>query len=63
MPTRIREEYDAVGDTKQAIALGLSRTGKLVTSARARAVCLAFFGSRQARGTASSSSGSGSPPA
>jgi RND superfamily putative drug exporter len=42
MLTRIREEYDATGDTKQAIALGLSRTGKLVTSA-ALVLCLAFF--------------------
>jgi RND superfamily putative drug exporter len=40
--TRIREEYDASGDTAQAIALGLSRTGKLVTSA-ALVLCLAFF--------------------
>jgi RND superfamily putative drug exporter len=42
MLTRIREEYDATGDTSQAIALGLSRTGKLVTSA-ALVLCLAFF--------------------
>jgi RND superfamily putative drug exporter len=42
MLTRIREEYDAIGDTSQAIALGLSRTGKLVTSA-ALVLCLAFF--------------------
>jgi RND superfamily putative drug exporter len=40
--TRIREEYDATGNTSQAIALGLSRTGKLVTSA-ALVLCLAFF--------------------
>jgi RND superfamily putative drug exporter len=31
--TRMREAYDETGDTKQAIALGLGRTGKLVTSA------------------------------
>jgi putative drug exporter of the RND superfamily len=42
MLTRIREEYDITGDTSQAIALGLSRTGKLVTSA-ALVLCLAFF--------------------
>jgi putative drug exporter of the RND superfamily len=42
MLTRIREEYDATGDTSKAIALGLSRTGKLVTSA-ALVLCLAFF--------------------
>jgi len=42
MLTRIREEYDRLGDTKQAIAIGLSRTGKLVTSA-ALVLCLAFF--------------------
>jgi RND superfamily putative drug exporter len=42
MLTRIREEYDAIGDTPKAIALGLSRTGKLVTSA-ALVLCLAFF--------------------
>jgi RND superfamily putative drug exporter len=42
MLTRIREEYDLTGDTKEAIAFGLSRTGKLVTSA-ALVLCLAFF--------------------
>ena len=31
--TRMREAYDETGDTKRAIALGLGRTGKLVTSA------------------------------
>jgi RND superfamily putative drug exporter len=31
--TRMREAYDETGDTRQAIALGLGRTGKLVTSA------------------------------
>jgi putative drug exporter of the RND superfamily len=33
MLTRMREAYDETGDTKQAISLGLARTGKLVTSA------------------------------
>ena len=42
MLTRMREAYDETGDTSQAIALGLSRTGKLVTSA-ALVLCLAFF--------------------
>src|SRR3954463_15722569 len=42
MLTRIREAYDELGDTKAAIELGLSRTGKLVTSA-ALVLCLAFF--------------------
>jgi RND superfamily putative drug exporter len=42
MLTRIREEYDASGNTTEAIALGIARTGKLVTSA-ALVLCLAFF--------------------
>ena len=42
MLTRMRELYDETGDTSQAIAHGLSRTGKLVTSA-ALVLCLAFF--------------------
>ena len=42
MLTRMREAYDESGETSQAIALGLSRTGKLVTSA-ALVLCLAFF--------------------
>jgi RND superfamily putative drug exporter len=33
MLTRMREAYDETGSTEQAIELGLSRTGKLVTSA------------------------------
>ncbi|MDE3189514.1 MAG: MMPL family transporter [Acidobacteriota bacterium] len=33
MLTRMREAYDETGDTAKAIALGLARTGKLVTSA------------------------------
>jgi len=35
MITRMREAYDETGDTPTAIALGLARTGKLVTSAAA----------------------------
>jgi RND superfamily putative drug exporter len=42
MLTRMREAYDESGDTSAAISLGLSRTGKLVTSA-ALVLCLAFF--------------------
>ena len=42
MLTRMREAYDETHDTSQAISLGLSRTGKLVTSA-ALVLCLAFF--------------------
>jgi putative drug exporter of the RND superfamily len=33
MLTRMREAYDETHDTKSAVALGLARTGKLVTSA------------------------------
>src|SRR5204863_4286012 len=33
MLTRMREAYDETGSTEKAIELGLSRTGKLVTSA------------------------------
>jgi RND superfamily putative drug exporter len=42
MLTRIREAYDETGDTRQAISLGLARTGKLVTSA-ALILMFAFF--------------------
>ena len=42
MLTRIREEYDESGNNDEAIALGIARTGKLVTSA-ALVLCLAFF--------------------
>jgi RND superfamily putative drug exporter len=42
MLTRMREAYDETGDTKRAIELGLSRTGKLVTSA-ALVLMFAFF--------------------
>jgi putative drug exporter of the RND superfamily len=33
--TRIREEYDAAGDARQAVVTGLGRTGRLVTGAAA----------------------------
>jgi putative drug exporter of the RND superfamily len=42
MLTRMREAYDETGDTPKAIALGLARTGKLVTSAAA-ILMFAFF--------------------
>ena len=42
MLTRMREGYDETGSTSKAIALGLSRTGKLVTSA-ALVLMFAFF--------------------
>jgi RND superfamily putative drug exporter len=42
MVTRIREAYDETGDTNRSIALGLARTGKLVTSA-ALVLMFAFF--------------------
>jgi RND superfamily putative drug exporter len=42
MITRMREAYDETGDTKNAIRLGLARTGKLVTSA-ALVLMFAFF--------------------
>jgi putative drug exporter of the RND superfamily len=42
MLTRMREAYDETGDTKHAVALGLARTGKLVTSA-ALVLMFAFF--------------------
>jgi RND superfamily putative drug exporter len=42
MLTRMREAYDETGDTRAAVALGLARTGKLVTSA-ALILMFAFF--------------------
>jgi RND superfamily putative drug exporter len=42
MLTRMREAYDETGDTPRAIAIGLARTGKLVTSA-ALVLMFAFF--------------------
>jgi RND superfamily putative drug exporter len=42
MLTRIREAYDKTGDTTAAVAIGLARTGKLVTSA-ALVLMFAFF--------------------
>ena len=42
MLTRMREAYDETGDTQRSIALGLARTGKLVTSA-ALVLMFAFF--------------------
>jgi RND superfamily putative drug exporter len=42
MLSRMREAYDETGDTRHSIALGLARTGKLVTSA-ALILMFAFF--------------------
>jgi putative drug exporter of the RND superfamily len=42
MLTRMREAYDETKSTKEAVALGLARTGKLVTSA-ALVLMFAFF--------------------
>ena len=42
MVSRMREAYDETGDTKASIALGLARTGKMVTSA-ALVLMFAFF--------------------
>src|SRR4029453_11896029 len=42
MLTRMREEYDEHHDTDKAIALGLAKTGKLITSA-ALVLMFAFF--------------------
>jgi RND superfamily putative drug exporter len=42
MIARIREAYDETGNTREAVSLGLARTGKLVTSA-ALVLCMAFF--------------------
>ena len=42
MLTRMREAYDETGSTTEAVALGLARTGKLVTSA-ALVLMFAFF--------------------
>ena len=62
MVSRIREAYDETGDTNDAVALGLARTGKLVTSAAA-VLMFAFFVLSTGPGPRSSSSGSGSRPA
>jgi RND superfamily putative drug exporter len=45
--SRIKEEYDATGDNTRAVALGLERTGRLVTAAAAllALVFLAFVSS------------------
>ncbi len=42
MVSRMREAYDETGKTEEAVALGLARTGKLVTSA-ALVLMFAFF--------------------
>jgi len=40
---RMREEYDAVPDNRRAVATGLAKTGKLITSA-ALIMVIAFLG-------------------
>jgi hypothetical protein len=55
------DAYDETGRTREAIALGLARTGKLVTSA-ALVLMFAFFVLSTVRGRTSSSSGSASQP-
>jgi putative drug exporter of the RND superfamily len=42
MLTRMREIYDETGNTRRAVCMGLSRTGKLITSA-ALVLMFAFF--------------------
>jgi putative drug exporter of the RND superfamily len=42
MVSRMREAYDETGQTRESVALGLARTGKLVTSA-ALVLMFAFF--------------------
>ena len=48
--TRMREEYDATGSTRQAVTVGLGRTGRLVTSA-ALILFFAFAALSSAPGT------------
>jgi RND superfamily putative drug exporter len=38
--TRIREEYDATGDTREAVVLGLARTARVITSAALIMICV-----------------------
>ena len=47
---RMREEYDKCGDTKQAVIVGLARTGRLVTGA-AMILFLAFLALASSPGT------------
>jgi putative drug exporter of the RND superfamily len=48
--SRMREEYDATGSTRQAVTVGLGRTGRLVTSA-ALILFFAFAALASAPGT------------
>jgi putative drug exporter of the RND superfamily len=48
--SRMREEYDATGSTRQAVTVGLGRTGRLVTSA-ALILFFAFTALASAPGT------------
>jgi RND superfamily putative drug exporter len=38
--TRVREEYDAIGDTREAVVLGLARTARVITSAALIMICV-----------------------
>jgi RND superfamily putative drug exporter len=38
--TRIREEYDATGDTREAVVRGLTRTARVITSAALIMICV-----------------------
>ncbi|MET0628019.1 MAG: MMPL family transporter [Acidimicrobiia bacterium] len=38
--TRIREEYDNTGDTREAVVLGLTRTARVITSAALIMICV-----------------------
>jgi RND superfamily putative drug exporter len=38
--TRVREEYDRTGDTREAVVLGLSRTARVITSAALIMICV-----------------------
>src|SRR5207244_7713669 len=48
--TRMREEYDNTGDTREAVVRGIGRTGRLVTSA-ALILFLAFVALASGPGT------------
>jgi RND superfamily putative drug exporter len=40
--SRIKEEYDRIGDNEAAVALGLERTGRIITAAAAL-LAITFF--------------------
>jgi len=62
MLSRVREEYARSGDNAQAVAMGLERTGRLITGAAAIMAAVFFgFGWRAPSSCRPSGSGSGSP--